>query len=115
MKEGPGSELPWRAWTTSWGIDHQVAPGEAHERLALVERRHAVLRKAIEVYLNDRKLEQQERRQRIRSHHSHHSSTEWYTLSVAGLLTFAMGVGISARALPPPGHQPEPGSVDWLQ
>ena len=37
-------------------FDHQVAPGEAHERLALVERRHAVLRKAIEVYLSDRKL-----------------------------------------------------------
>ena len=44
-------------WTTSWGIDHQLAPGEAHERLALVERRHAVLRKAIEVYLSDRKLD----------------------------------------------------------
>lgn len=44
------------AWTTSWGIDHQVAPGEAHERLALVERRHAVLRKAIEIYLSDRHL-----------------------------------------------------------
>ena len=43
-------------WSTSWGIEHQVAPGEAHERLALVERRHAVLRKAIEIYLNDRKL-----------------------------------------------------------
>ena len=44
------------AWTTSWGIEHQVAPGEAHERLALVERRHAVLRKAIEIYLTDRHL-----------------------------------------------------------
>ena len=44
-------------WTTSWGIDHQLAPGEAHERLALVERRRAVLRKAIEVYLSDRKLD----------------------------------------------------------
>ena len=43
-------------WSTSWGIEHQVAPGEARERLALVERRHAVLRKAIEIYLNDRKL-----------------------------------------------------------
>ena len=37
-----------QTWTTSWGPDHQVAPGEAHERLALVERRHAVLRKAVE-------------------------------------------------------------------
>ena len=43
-------------WTASWGVDHQVAPGEAHERLALVERRHAVLRKAVEIYMDDRKL-----------------------------------------------------------
>ena len=40
-------------WTSAVGIDHQVAPGEAHERLALVERRHAVLRRACEVYLSD--------------------------------------------------------------
>ena len=40
----------------SLGIDHQVAPGEAHERLSLVERRHAVLRRACEVYMDDRKL-----------------------------------------------------------
>jgi len=37
-------------------INHMVAPGEAHERLGLVERRHSVLRKAIEVYLHDLKL-----------------------------------------------------------
>ena len=44
-------------WTSALGIDHQVAPGEAHERLlALVERRHAVLRRACEVYMSDRKL-----------------------------------------------------------
>ena len=49
------------AWTTSWGIEHQVAPGEAHERLALVERRHAVLRKAIEIYLIGSSPHQQER------------------------------------------------------
>ena len=52
---------PWlggtfETWTSAVGIDHQVAPGEAHERLALVERRHAVLRRACEVYLSDRKL-----------------------------------------------------------
>ena len=44
-------------WTSVHGVDHIVAPGEAHERLALVERRHAVLRKAIEVYLDDLKLD----------------------------------------------------------
>ena len=32
-------------------------PGEAHNRLALVERRHAVLRKAIEIYLEEMKME----------------------------------------------------------
>ena len=30
-----------------------MAPGEAHTRLSLVERRHAVLRKAIEIYMTD--------------------------------------------------------------
>ena len=52
---------PWlggvfESWSSALGIDHQVAPGEAHERLALVERRHAVLRRACEVYMQDRKL-----------------------------------------------------------
>ena len=41
---------PMESWTAPWGVDHQVAPGEAHERLALVERRHAVLLKAVEIY-----------------------------------------------------------------
>ena len=47
---------PFENWTSALGIDHQVAPGEAHERLALVERRHAVIRRACEVYMTDRKL-----------------------------------------------------------
>ena len=42
-------------WTSAHGIEHVVAPGEAHERLAIVERRHAVLRKAIEIYIDDMK------------------------------------------------------------
>ena len=32
-------------WTDADSIFHEVAPGEAHTRLSLVERRHAVLRK----------------------------------------------------------------------
>ena len=40
-------------WTDSLSINHEVAPGEAHTRMSLVERRHAVLRKAIEVYISD--------------------------------------------------------------
>ena len=43
-------------WTSAHGIHHKVAPGEAHERLAVVERRHAVLRKACELYLDEMKL-----------------------------------------------------------
>ena len=40
-------------WTSSMNIKHNMAPGEAHTRLSLVERRHAVLRKAIEIYMAD--------------------------------------------------------------
>ena len=47
---------PMESWTSALGIDHQVVPGETHERLSLVERRHAVLRRACEVYMDDRKL-----------------------------------------------------------
>ena len=43
-------------WTSAHGIHHKVAPGEAHERLAVVERGHAVLRKACELYLDEMKL-----------------------------------------------------------
>ena len=35
------------------GIHHVVAAGQAHEQLALVEPRHVVLRKALEVFLAD--------------------------------------------------------------
>ena len=44
-------------WTTTHGLQHKVAPGEAHERLAIVERRHALIRKAVEIYLDDVKVD----------------------------------------------------------
>ena len=44
-------------WTNFNSVEHDVAPGEAHSRLALVERRHSVLRKAIELYLEEMKLD----------------------------------------------------------
>ena len=44
-------------WSDTHAIHHVVAPGEAHEKLALVERRHALLRKAVEIYLADLELE----------------------------------------------------------
>ena len=40
-------------FTDELALQHTVAPGEAHERLALVERRHAVLRKSCELYLRE--------------------------------------------------------------
>ena len=53
-----GAEM--EEWTNFNSVEHEVAPGEAHNRLALVERRHAVLRKAIEIYLEDMKLDDQQ-------------------------------------------------------
>ena len=44
-------------WSDAKAIHHLVAPGEAHQQLSLVERRHALLRKAIELYCNDLQLE----------------------------------------------------------
>ena len=43
----------FEAWTENHSIHHVVAAGEAHQQIALVERRHAVLRKALEIYLAD--------------------------------------------------------------
>ena len=53
---------PWLSgimdeWTSAHGMQHKVAPGEAHERLAIVERRHALIRKAVEIYLDDVKVD----------------------------------------------------------
>ena len=44
-------------WTTDFGVQHEVAPGEAHTRLSAVERRHSVLRKAAEIFMTDRNLD----------------------------------------------------------
>ena len=43
----------FQEWTDRLAVHHVVAPGEAHEQLALVERRHAVLRKALDIFMND--------------------------------------------------------------
>ena len=43
----------FEAWTDEHSVHHVVAAGEAHEQLSLVERRHSVLRKALEIYLVD--------------------------------------------------------------
>ena len=44
-------------WTTDFGVQHEVAPGGAHTRLSAVERRHSVLRKAAEIFMTDRNLD----------------------------------------------------------
>ena len=43
-------------WTTQNDVTHEVSPGEAHTRLSIVERRHQVLRKSVEVFLHDMSL-----------------------------------------------------------
>ena len=40
-----------RDWATQHSIELLISPGEAHNRLAQVERRHQVLRRAIDVFL----------------------------------------------------------------
>ncbi|CAE7928185.1 GIP [Symbiodinium necroappetens] len=40
-----------RDWATEHSIELMISPGEAHSRLAQVERRHQVLRRAIDVFL----------------------------------------------------------------
>ena len=44
-------------WTTDFGVQHEVAPGETYTRLSAVERRHSVLRKAAEIFMTDRNLD----------------------------------------------------------
>ena len=43
-----------RKWCADRGIALEVAPGEAHNWLAPVERKHQVVRKALEHYMHDR-------------------------------------------------------------
>ena len=43
-------------WTTQNDVTHEVAPGEAHTRLSVVERRHQILRKSVEVFMHDLSL-----------------------------------------------------------
>ena len=43
-------------WSNAKAIHHVIAAGESHTELALVERRHAILRKAAEVYMADLEL-----------------------------------------------------------
>ena len=43
-----------REWCADRGIALEVAPGEAHNWLAPVERKHQVVRKALEHYMHDR-------------------------------------------------------------
>ena len=42
----------FKQWAESHGVHTHVAPPEAHHRLGPVERRHAVLREALEKYIN---------------------------------------------------------------
>ena len=48
-----GSEA-FRDYTTDHDIQLVISPGEAHNRLAQLERRHHVLRRAVEIYMADK-------------------------------------------------------------
>ena len=41
-----------RSWTSDHGIELEISPGQAHTRLGIIERRHQVLRRGIELFLN---------------------------------------------------------------
>ena len=43
-------------WTDQHGIQLLAAPGEAHERMGAIERSHAVLREALETYLETEQI-----------------------------------------------------------
>ncbi len=49
-----GDEL--KLFMERYGIEPQVAPGEAHTRLGIIERRHQVLRTAVENYMSSEDL-----------------------------------------------------------
>ena len=55
-KDAVGHLVICRTGRSPLNILHEIAPGEAHTRLSLVERRHAVLRKAVELYMHDLKV-----------------------------------------------------------
>ena len=40
-----------RSWSSDHGVHLEISPGQAHTRLGLLERRHQVLRRAIELFL----------------------------------------------------------------
>ena len=40
-------------WTSQQSIQMMISPGQAHERLAIIERRHHVIRRALELFLMD--------------------------------------------------------------
>ena len=41
---------------TGWGSDLKVSPGQVHNRTSIVERRHQLLRRALQIYLDDNQI-----------------------------------------------------------
>ena len=44
-----------RTWASDHGTELEISPGQAHTRLSIVERRHQVLRRGIEMFLAHRR------------------------------------------------------------
>ena len=72
-------------WSSEQGVELQVSPGEAHQRLAQVERRQQVLRRAIDVFMTEAGLQDLEGLQQALDY-------------VVPLLAHPVGSGISASA-----------------
>ena len=71
-------------------MDEWTAAHEAHERLALVERRHAGIRKSVEVYLDDTSADGPSGIQEALSYIVPQMN------STPGVAGFSMGAGLSA-------------------
>lgn len=56
-RDEDGSLTIMVAWTRDLNIDHCISPAKAHQRIGLVEWKHQVLRKSVELYLEDQKVD----------------------------------------------------------
>ena len=44
-------------WSENHGIELKISPGQSHSRTSIVERRHQLLRRALQIYMEDNKVE----------------------------------------------------------
>ena len=116
-----------KSWCSEQGVELRISPGQSHTRLAILERRHQVTRRALELYLADQEqgnvLQPVEPREKLiqalryvvpqinRSTNVRgYSPVQWvlgYTPHIPGLLT--------EEPLPPPSLDPSDEFLQKLQ